>query len=72
MQNAQLIRGFLGFMNLLFLAIKYLIAPCLQLTGDIHEEVEGHNRMLDRMVCVTLVKADPVLSYLLCALMVAL
>lgn len=22
-----------------------------QLTGDIHEEVEGHNRMLDRMVC---------------------
>lgn len=22
----------------------------LQLTGDIHEEVESHNRMLDRMV----------------------
>lgn len=22
-----------------------------QLTGDIHEEVETHNRMLDRMVC---------------------
>lgn len=25
----------------------------LQLTGDIHEEVENHNRMLDRMVLVS-------------------
>ena len=24
-----------------------------QLTGDIHEEVETHNRMLDRTVCIT-------------------
>ncbi|KAL8464145.1 hypothetical protein ACS0TY_033893 [Phlomoides rotata] len=23
-----------------------------RLSGDIHEEVDGHNRMLDRMVCI--------------------
>lgn len=25
-----------------------------QLSGDIHEEVESHNHMLDRMVCIFL------------------
>lgn len=27
-------------------------AFCEQLSGDIHEEVDSHNRMLDRMVCI--------------------
>lgn len=32
--------------------LTHFILSFQQLTGDIHEEVESHNRMLDRVVCV--------------------
>lgn len=37
--------------NFLFEATHDMYTSCLQLTGDIHEEVESQNRLLDRMVC---------------------
>ncbi|KAJ6313258.1 hypothetical protein OIU77_014711 [Salix suchowensis] len=35
--------------NFLFEATHDMYTTCLQLTGDIHEEVESQNRLLDRM-----------------------
>ncbi|KAJ6719446.1 BET1-LIKE SNARE 1-2 [Salix purpurea] len=44
--------------NFLFEATHDMYTSCLQLTGDIHEEVESQNRLLDRMFAVQVCEAS--------------